>query len=121
MKKILFLDDEKDIIDLYEMVLDDNDEQLEFLFFSSADKANEYLKSNAVDLVVCDEAMREFRGLDILKTMRNSSVNNKAIFYLASGNPDLNNIPYKELKCHRFFQKPFEVDDILVMIKKDLF
>lgn len=120
MKKVLFLDDEKDIIELYQIVLEDSD-MFECVFYSSALLANEYLKENAVDLVVCDEAMRDYRGLDILKTMRNGSVNNKAIFYLASGNPDLDTRPYQELNCQRFFQKPFEVDEILVMIKKDLF
>lgn len=120
MKKVLFLDDEKDIIDLYQMILEDSD-KLECVFFSNALLANEYLKEHVVDLVVCDEAMKEYRGLDILKTMRNGSVNKKTIFYLASGNPDLNTKPYQELNCQRFFQKPFELDEILDMIKKDLF
>lgn len=119
MKKVLFLDDEEDIIELYRMSLDD-EKEYQFIFYSDAKKAYEFLCQNYVDLVVCDENLKGIRGLDILKGMRESGLNKASIFYLASGNPDLNTKAYDEFNCARFFQKPFELDDILAMIKKDL-
>ncbi len=120
MKKIVFVDDEKDIIELYQLILEDT-EDLKFYFYSNPMLALEFLKEYQVDLVVCDEAMQEINGLEVLKSIRHSKLNNNTRFYLASGNPDLDSSPYQKLNCLRFFQKPFEVTDILDMIKKDLF
>lgn len=118
MKKILFVEDEEDIVELYRVIL--TEPGFEFEYFTCAVKACEYLHQNQVDLVVCDETLNDRHGLEVLQAIRNSHVNKHTIFYLASGNPNLNKNLYQEFDCRRFFQKPFDIDDIMVMIKKDL-
>lgn len=119
MKKVVFIDDEKDIIELYQLILEDSKDFF-YVFFSDAQKACDYLAQNSVDLIVCDETMEDLNGLEVLTKIRKSSANSEVLFYVASGNPDLNIPAYKDLNCVRFFQKPFDLEEILDMIKKDL-
>ncbi|MCK6595560.1 MAG: response regulator [Bacteriovoracaceae bacterium] len=118
-KKIAIIDDEEDILELYKMSLDELD-RYEVHCFSRPLEAIKFLRTNKVDLVICDDSMRELRGLDVLKTMRSETTNTNTLFYIASGHPDINKSVYLEYNCKRFFQKPFELEEILAIIELDL-
>jgi len=118
-KKIAIIDDEVDILELYKMSLDELD-RYEVHCFSRPIEAIQFLKSQKVDLVICDDSMRELRGLEVLKIMRSETINKETLFYIASGHPDINKSVFNEYKCQRFFQKPFELEEILAIIELDL-
>ena len=73
-KKIAIIDDEVDILELYKMSLDELD-RYDVHCFSRPLDAIKFLNSHKVDLVICDDSMKDLRGLDVLKIMRTETVN----------------------------------------------
>lgn len=85
MKKIVIVDDEKDIGFILGFEL--KNMGYETVSFTSAVEAMEYLKSNTADAVLCDFQMPKMNGLDLFNWMK--SQNRIVPFYILTGEPTM--------------------------------
>ncbi|MFW5912482.1 MAG: response regulator, partial [Candidatus Hadarchaeota archaeon] len=70
MIKVLFADDESDILDQAKIFLEKEDESISVEAVSSAEKGLELLRKEDFDCIVSDYQMPEMDGLDFLETVR---------------------------------------------------
>lgn len=85
MKKIVIIDDEKDIGFILSFEL--KNLGYETIAFSSALEAKDYLSSHQVDAVLCDFQMPKLNGLDLFNWLKDE---NKLVpFYILTGEPTM--------------------------------
>jgi CheY-like chemotaxis protein len=116
--QILIVDDEPDLLEMYTEVFESEG----FLVHGapSALVALELFKANSsIQLIISDSHMKGMTGLEFLKTLIEIY---KTIphFYLATGDMDQSEESIKSLGGHGLVLKPFDVDEIIIKIKKDL-
>ncbi len=87
---------------------------------SSALEGLEAYKNNLdIKLIISDSNMGEMSGLDFLKVLK-ETYQTIPIFYLSTGAFDDTEDYIKSLGGHGLVLKPFDLDEILVKIRKDL-
>ena len=86
----------------------------------SAEKALEYLKENRIDLMLLDLNMPEKDGYYVLETMEKEGIVLKVIALTAYA--DLTSaIRSAKLGASDFITKPYDLDELLVSIRKVLY
>ena len=75
-----------------------------------------FLKFNP-DVLIIDIELPDTTGFDLLREFRCFDPSTRAIFISAYGTDENKKIA-KELKADRFFEKPFDLDDIIYEINK---
>jgi len=120
-KKILFIDDEVDLLDIVQMYFDSN-ETFDLITASNSLETLELIKKHKFSAIIFDEFMKGESGLDLAKNILDINKENSLHipFFLCSGNgrkltEDLERIGF--VHC---FGKPFQVDEITATIKKFL-
>ena len=115
---ILFVDDELDILDMYREIFEL--EGFKVITASSAQDAIElYKKNNDINLIISDSNMNGMSGLEFLKYLKG----NYSIippFYLSTGAIEQSEEQIKSLGGTGLVLKPFDLDEIINRIKKDL-
>lgn len=116
---ILIVDDEEDLL---ELVVDSFD--LEgFTVFGATDghQAYEVLGENQVHVIICDENLPgEFNGKDILKHLQENNKLENVKFYMATGDLGADEKSLKESGATGLIEKPFDTDELVARVKKDL-
>lgn len=117
MKKILIIDDEKDICILLEKFL--SKQGFETKSFNNGTNSTEWLKSNHVDLVICDFKLPDYNGLEMLQKIK--IINNKTQVIIITGYSDVK-IAVQALKkgAYDYVTKPLYPDEILNTVKMAL-
>lgn len=114
MKKVLLVDDEREILDIMA-------EEFELSGFqvhtaASGNQALELLADNAYHAVVCDNHMPNKTGLQVLKDMKMLGLTT-SVFWLHTGDAD-HAEAIKELGGAGVFEKPSIIDDIITKINE---
>ena len=115
---LLIVDDEVDLLEMYKDYLES--EGFHIISASSGEAALEIFKSHdTIKLVISDSHMGKMSGLDLLGHMKDL---NKAmpIFYLSTGDVNKNEKELKVLGVSRLILKPFDLDELINLIKTDL-
>ena len=114
--KVLFLDDEEDMLMNYEVLLED--EPYEILTTTEAEKAKWYLNEDDIGVFVSDYEMPEINGLEILEIAR--EVSPATIRMMATGHTesDIMVAAINEGNVYRYFVKPIDSDELLNGIKE---
>lgn len=118
MIPILIVDDETDLLEMYQ-------EYFEMAGFRPivADSVKEGLiafKNNRnIRLIISDFNMRDKSGIEFLKTLK-STYEEIPLFYLATGEISQTEDSIKLLGGTGVLLKPFDLDEILSRVKKDL-
>lgn len=126
MKKILVIDDNKDITELVETMLESADYSC-----TKATSGKEGLaliqKSHAspnsrdkFDLILMDIAMPEISGLDIVKELKSEGIlpSNNIVFFTASSITDIEIAELKKVGVLDCMRKPFSKADLLNLVSK---
>lgn len=106
--KILFVDDEKDILSSLEKIFaDDND--LELFFANNAEKGLDILNKVKIDLIISDHSMPKMSGIELFKITKNKYPDTLRI--LLTGYSDLKNaiIAINEGEIYRYITKPWDI------------
>lgn len=113
MKKILIVDDEKDIGLILEIELQNLGHQT--IFFSAVEDAVNYLENNSPDIILCDFQMPKLNGLDLFLMLKDKQKN--IPFYLLTGEPAMNakNLLDKGIKDILF--KPQDLLKLSILFK----
>ncbi len=87
---------------------------------TSGKEAIEAYRNNLnIKLIISDSNMGEMSGIEFLKTLK-ATYDQIPIFYLSTGSFEQTEEYVKSLGGAGLFLKPFDLDEILIKIKKDL-
>lgn len=115
---ILIVDDEPDILELME-------EEFNYYGYQTmtADcgvDAIEKIRSNNFDIIVSDYKMPNGNGMSVLEEVNSMNSESRPDFFFVSGQADISIKDAIDAGAKNFFSKPFDLDDLIKEIEKDL-
>lgn len=114
-KKILFVDDQQEIID---RIIDlTEDSGFDVSVASNGTKAFEMIQKDSFDIVVSDIRMPNGDGLELLDNVK-ANINPMPVFYFMTAYTDLSEKELEERGCCGVFLKPIKIDDVIDHLKK---
>jgi DNA-binding NtrC family response regulator len=116
-EKILIVDDERGMLSLLDKVL--SKEGYYIKTATDADSAFSLIKSEEFDLIVTDIDMPKKDGIELLKEIRNFSESINVIMITAYATVE-SAINAMKLGAYDYITKPFQIDEIKMVIKKAL-
>jgi two-component system alkaline phosphatase synthesis response regulator PhoP len=117
--KILFVDDERDLVQCAEVFLKEAGYEFEGAYDGM--QAIEKVKANKPDLIVLDVAMPRLTGWDVLLMLQeDESTADIPVLMLTAKSQDQDKARGWELGCTWYHTKPFEFDDLLMVIHRIL-
>jgi CheY-like chemotaxis protein len=115
MKRILLVDDEKDILETLQLILEMEGYSVEIA--STGQQALEKMSANAPDLVFSDVMMPVMNGIELLKRLK-AHPQHRAIPVIISS---AGNIDAQALRCcDAFLRKPVDLDVLMQTIARVL-
>ncbi len=116
--KVLIVDDEPDILELME-------EEFNYYGYNTmtADcgvDAIEKIRANHFDIIVSDYKMPNGNGMSVLDEVNSMSVDTRPDFFFVSGQADISIKDAIDAGAKKFFSKPFDLDDLIKEIEKEL-
>ena len=115
--QIVFIDDDAKAGDLMLRFVDEK--QYRYEIFKNPDHAMEFINANPVDLVVTDLRMPGMTGMEVLTEVKNKDADIPVIMMTAFSTVD-NAIEALRLGAADFIKKPYDMDELLVLIEKTL-
>jgi phosphate regulon transcriptional regulator PhoB len=116
MKKILIIDDEKDIVELISYNLKKEGFFVDFSF--DGEKALDKIHSNNYDLIVLDLMLPGIQGLELCRMMKNNPrTSNLPIIMLTAKTEEVDKIIGLEMGADDYISKPFNVRELVARIK----
>jgi DNA-binding response OmpR family regulator len=116
-KKVLIVDDDPGILDAVSMILEDSGYQVSTEV--KGEKTYEKVSSFKPNIILLDVLMSGNDGRTICKNLKSGSDTKNIPIILTSAHPDISSYA-KEFKADGFIPKPFEIDALLGVIKKQL-
>ncbi|OGS43101.1 MAG: hypothetical protein A2539_09445 [Elusimicrobia bacterium RIFOXYD2_FULL_34_15] len=117
--KILVIDDEQGIRDLFKFLL----EPLGYQVFAACDglEGIEMVKKSEFDIIFLDVHMPKMQGPEVLKIIKEMKPTHVVIIFSSSSDPNhLFESKAKELGAYTCIYKPMDVNEILDIINKAL-
>jgi DNA-binding response OmpR family regulator len=119
MKKILLVDDEGDLINYIAMVL--QEEGFDVSTRMSAEEALGKISTDTPDLVISDVRMQNMNGFEMLERMRTMKGADKIpVIFLTAMDDRLSQQRATRLGATAYISKPFDLDDLVGLVKKVL-
>lgn len=114
MKRILIVDDEKDIRDL----LSDQLSELKVEIVTAADglEALELIRTQKFNAILCDVTMPRMTGIELLKTIRKEG--NHTPFVILTGYASNTAAEALSLGAFDFLQKPWDEYGLMMVMRK---
>ena len=115
--KILFIDDELQLCELFKNAVSDSERDYDVKFALNAKDAIVHLKEQHFDAVVVDINLPDLSGMDVAKLAQKSNQKSKII--VISGDLDLREKSKSHLLgVHATLQKPFQMLDLMDLLEK---
>ncbi|MBC7427333.1 MAG: response regulator [Bacteriovorax sp.] len=116
--KVLIVDDDPDLLEMYEEVL--SIEGVQILKATSGQKALEIFQAQQdIQVIISDSNMGSMCGMELLINLR-SCYKTLPVFYLLTGAFDVTEAEVIDAGGSGLILKPFDLDEILERIKKDI-
>ena len=115
---ILIVDDEKDLLEIYRELFEMDNFNV-ILASSAIEGLKAYADNPDIRLIISDSHMGDMSGIGFLKILK-STYQTIPVFYLSTGSMEQSEDEIKLLGGHGLVLKPFDLDEILIKIKKDL-
>lgn len=115
-KRILLVDDEPLILEMFSTYLLDND--YDVTLASDAKTAVEIIKQRSFDAVIADMMLDFLNGLEIIKLSR--KINSSVIGILITGTPNLDHEKISEQEKVFYLAKPLRLNELLSILKNEL-
>ncbi|MCK4742537.1 MAG: sigma-54-dependent Fis family transcriptional regulator [Sulfuriflexus sp.] len=115
--QIVFIDDDAKAGDLMLRFIDEKKYRYEI--FKNPDHAMEFINANHIDLVVTDLRMPGMTGMEVLAEVKNKDADIPVIMMTAFSTVD-NAIEALRLGAADFIKKPYDMDELLILIEKTL-
>src|ERR671923_542604 len=117
-KRILIVDDEKDITDTFKIALEQQQEGFEVITYNDPDLALSQFKENWFDLILLDIRMPKMTGFELYRRLNEIDSKPKVCFITAFDiyyNEFKKVFPNLEVKC--FLRKPISTSDLVEQVK----
>ena len=114
---ILIADDEDGVRELFKEIC--IEEGYNSVIASDGAEAVLKARQDLPDVIILDMRMPEFDGMEAFKRIKESLINAPVLFITAYGSPDLA-IEAMKLGAFNYITKPFDVEEIKILIKKAL-
>jgi two-component system response regulator PilR (NtrC family) len=114
-RQLLVVDDEQSMLDFLELLLTDTG--YEVTTADSVEGARARLEDLRPDLVLCDIMMPDGNGLDLLKEIKASNASTSVVMMTAYTSTKAA-IEAMRLGAYDYVSKPFDVDELKVVIEK---
>jgi CheY-like chemotaxis protein len=112
---ILVIDDDSAILEVLKIILEDNDYMVKTL--SDGSKIQEALSERKPDMILLDIWLSGMDGQEIATKLKQEESTKKIPIVMISANNEGKKIS-KKAKIEGFIAKPFEIEDILDIVKK---
>lgn len=117
MRRILAVDDDKDILDVVQYILEDSGYEVDAL--SDGNLLFERIRANKPDLVLLDIMLGNLDGRDLCKALKTSVETRHIPVVLISASHAAGSLDQKGAP-DAFIAKPFDIDDLLGVVKGNL-
>lgn len=117
IKKIAIFDDDLDIAEIIKTILERYDYDTKI--YSNSKKIKQCLKNFKPDLILLDIFMPGLSGKEIAKKIKPNKETNHIPIIAISGLNEISNIS-KKIGADDYLAKPFEMDELLKIVKKYL-
>ena len=117
-KRILIVDDEKDITDTFKMALEQQEEGFEVITYNDPEKALSQFKENWFDLLLLDVKMPKMSGFELYRRLKEIDSKPKVCFITAFEvyyDEFKRVFPNLDVKC--FLRKPISISDLVEQVK----
>lgn len=113
MKRVLVVEDDKNISALLLQYIAEVDREIECTLFSKAGDAYQFAADNAVHLFIIDIQLVDYKGTSLAKQLRGLPQYKftPIVFATALASEELG--MYRDVKCHSFLVKPFTKDEFI--------
>lgn len=115
---ILIVDDEIELLEMYRELFGMDGFEV-FTASSAVEGLEVYKNHKEIQLIISDSNMGDMSGTQFLKTLK-ATYHTIPVFYLSTGSLDQTEEDVKSLGGHGLVLKPFDLDEILTKIRKDL-
>ncbi|EEO25532.1 response regulator [Helicobacter winghamensis] len=112
--KVLYVEDEEDILKFATMVLEDYVDKL--FVARNGKEALEILKQESIDLVITDILMPKLNGIDLIKEIRKNPLLEVAIIVVTAHTETHYLLDCIELRVDGYILKPIDVEELLKTI-----
>ena len=109
--KVLYVEDEEDILKFASMVLEDYVSEL--FIARNAKEALEILKHQNIDLVITDVLMPKLNGIDLIREIRKNPILEVAIIVATAHTETRYLLDCIELRVDGYILKPIDVEELL--------
>jgi YesN/AraC family two-component response regulator len=116
--KILFVDDEVNLLDGLNRMLRKKKDDWDMTFIKSGKEALALMESNRYDIIVTDYKMPEMDGLKLLSQIKDSFAGTKRI--ILSGQSELEIVNKSREIAHAYLSKPCGPDELISVIENKL-
>lgn len=115
---ILIVDDETELLEMYRDLF-----EMDGFKVTTATSAKEGIEAfkndQSIRLIISDSNMGDMSGIEFLKNLK-ATYGTIPVFYLSTGALEQSEDYIKSLGGRGLVLKPFDLDEILIRIKKDL-
>ena len=115
MKKILLIDDDTFICEILKKYLEKNNYSVNVAF--SGQSANELLKKQNFDLVLCDFRLPDTSGLELLKKIKIQKPNTPVVIITAYADVKVA-VQLMKLGATDYITKPIQQDELIILVNK---
>ena len=121
-KKIMVVDDEKDVAKSIELNLKRFNEDIHIMYAESGEKCLEFLTNNKIpDLIILDIMMPGLNGWEVFNTIKeNKSWNHIPIIFLTARR-DKTAANAGQFLADDYIEKPYDVDEFRKRVEKVLY
>lgn len=116
-KKILVIEDDKEIIELIEINVEHLDYKIEKAL--DGEQGLQKAKNESYDLIILDLMLPKIDGLEVCKTLRSENINTP-ILMLTAKSEEFDKVLGLELGADDYLTKPFGIRELLARIKANL-
>lgn len=116
--RILFVDDNQDILDGLKRALRHEKRRWDLFFINSGESALEFMSANRIDAVITDIRMPGVDGVRLLREVTRLYPN--VIRFVLSGHAEEEVILQASKLAHQFFPKPCNVDELRTSLERSL-
>jgi DNA-binding response OmpR family regulator len=110
--KIVIVDDDKDICEILQIAL--QDEEYEVVAFQNSEEAMEYLDQNEYDMVIVDIMMPSVTGYELCYHIR--GINDVPIIFITCLDDDESLTKALELGGDDYIRKPFRITEVIARV-----
>ncbi len=115
-KKILFVDDEQNLLDSLTRSLRNHSNEWDMVFTNSAETAINLMDNDQYDIIVSDYKMPEMNGLELLKYVKEKFPDTRRILLTGQSDTEIYNTS-KEI-VDTYLSKPCDQNELLAMLKQ---